>query len=46
MKRTTKAVLARIAKALVEFATKQGWTKDQYEVLFHVMEDWGASASC
>jgi hypothetical protein len=38
--RTTKAVLARIAKALVEFAKKQGWTKNQFEVLFHVMEDW------
>jgi hypothetical protein len=38
---TTKEALARIAKALVEFAKEQGWTPDQYQVLFRVLEDWG-----
>jgi len=38
---TTKAAVRRIAKALMEFAKEQGWRKDQYELLFHVQEDWG-----
>jgi hypothetical protein len=38
---TTKAVLAQIAKALVDFAKEQGWNKDQYRILFRVLEDWG-----
>jgi hypothetical protein len=39
--RTTKTALARIARALDEFAKKQGWKKDQYQVLFHLQEEWG-----
>lgn len=38
---TTKGALARISKALAEFAKDQGWTPDQYQVLFRVLEDWG-----
>jgi hypothetical protein len=38
---TTKVAVRRIAKALMEFAKEQGWRKDQYELLFHVQEDWG-----
>lgn len=38
---TTKAALARIAQALAEFAKEQGWTPDQYQLLFRVLEDWG-----
>jgi hypothetical protein len=39
--RSTQAALARLAKALVEFAKKQGWSKGQYQVLFRVSEEWG-----
>jgi hypothetical protein len=38
---TTKDVLRRIAKALVDFAKEQGWNKDQYQILFRLMEEWG-----
>ncbi len=38
---TTKAVVRRIATALVDFAKGQGWKKDQYEILFRLLEDWG-----
>ena len=38
--RTTQAALARIARALVEFAKVQGWRKGQYQVLFRVSEEW------
>lgn len=38
---TTKAIVRRIAEALVGFAKDQGWKKDQYELLFRVKEEWG-----
>jgi hypothetical protein len=38
---TTKAVLRRIANALVDFAKQQGWSQDQYQIFFRVLEDWG-----
>lgn len=38
---TTKAAVRRIAEALVAFAKDQGWKKDQYELLFKVLEEWG-----
>ncbi len=38
---TTKAALVRIVEGLAEFAKEQGWTPDQYRVLFRVLEDWG-----
>jgi hypothetical protein len=31
----------RTAEALVDFAKEQGWTKDQYQILFRLLEDWG-----
>jgi hypothetical protein len=37
----TKAVLAVIGKALVAFAKERGWTRDQYQLLFRVQEEWG-----
>lgn len=37
----TKAVVRRIAEALVAFAKEQAWKKDQYELLFHLQEEWG-----
>jgi hypothetical protein len=37
----TKAVLAEIGKALVAFARERGWTRDQYQLLFRVQEEWG-----
>jgi hypothetical protein len=38
---TTKSAVRRIAKAFVEFAKELGWRKDQYELLFHLQEEWG-----
>jgi hypothetical protein len=37
----TKAVIRRTAEALAEFAKEQGWKKDQYQLLFHLQEEWG-----
>jgi hypothetical protein len=38
---STRTAVARIATALAEFAKEQGWKKDQYHLLFRVLEDWG-----
>jgi hypothetical protein len=37
----TRVELRRIAKALREFASGQGWKPGEYQILFRVLEDWG-----
>ncbi|MGO9470473.1 MAG: hypothetical protein ACLQIB_34510 [Isosphaeraceae bacterium] len=37
----TRAALRRIAAALRDFANEQGWQRDEYQVLFRILEDWG-----
>jgi len=37
----TRTALRRIAAALRDFANEQGWGRDDYQILFRVLEDWG-----
>lgn len=38
---TTKSAVRRIAKALASFAQQRGWSEDQYQLFFRVLEEWG-----
>ncbi len=37
----TRTALRRIVTALGEFAAAQGWQRDEFQILFRVLEDWG-----
>lgn len=38
---TMKAAAKRIAEALNDFAVRQGWKPNEYQILFHLNPKWG-----
>lgn len=37
----TRTAPRAIASALGDFATSKGWQRSDYQLFFHVLEDWG-----
>jgi hypothetical protein len=37
----TRTIVRKIARSLQNFAKSQGWQPGEYQIFFHILEDWG-----